>query len=338
MKNKPYRYYLYLLLRLGIAFVRLLPRSAALMLAKGLGWLAYYLVPRQRNKALENLRRAYRGEKGDAELRALARRVFENLAMTLADLAFIRRMRRENLREFMDLNGLFERCRELLREGRGLIVISGHLGNWELMGSIFGIEGFRGGVIGRRIYYDKYNDLIVRSRLEKGVPTFYQDESPREILRQLKAGGVIGVVADQDVERLEGAFVEYFSLPSYTPVAPVRLAQVSGAPILVGALIRRGTRYEVVFDPEPIRVPRGADEKTVAALTEQWSRRLERIIRQYPEQWVWNHDRWKTKREQRPEVALTPAAEACFRRTDFSRNASPLPREGGVKLEVLKAC
>jgi KDO2-lipid IV(A) lauroyltransferase len=127
------------------------------------------------------------------------------------------------------------------------------------------------------------------------VPTFYQDENPRELLRQLRRGGVIGVVADQDVEKLEGVFVDYFGRPSHTPVAPVKLAQLTQAPVLMGALIRKGHRYEVVFDPEPLRVPKGADDGEIARSTEVWSKRLEGWIRRYPDQWVWMHDRWRTQ-------------------------------------------
>lgn len=327
MKNKPYRFYLYLLLKFAIFLFRLLPRRAALVFAKSLGSLAFWTVSRQRNKVLENLVTAFGSEKTPREIRKIGREVFENLAMNMADLVLMKRFTRSYTEKLIDLNGVMDRSRELLQEGKGLLFFSGHLGNWELMGALYGIWGFTGGVVGRRIYYDKYNDLIVGARLEKGVPTFYQDDNPRELLRQLRKGGVIGIVADQDVEKLEGVFVDYFGRPAYTPVAPIRIAQVSGAPILVGALIRKGDRYEAVYHPEPIRVPRDADEKTLLRLTQEWSKALEDIIRQYPAQWVWMHNRWKTRAGSEANVSRQPDPE-CPKEADlYLKFSSLFPKE-----------
>jgi KDO2-lipid IV(A) lauroyltransferase len=302
LKNKPYRYYIYLLLRLAIGVVRLIPRPLALAFARFVGWAAFLLVSRQRNQVITNLEVAFRSEKSETEIRHIARDVFQNLAMTLADTVLMKRLNRGNVQDWVEMNGCLERSRELLADGKGLIFVSGHLGNWELIGPIFRLFDFPGCVVGRRIYYEKYNELIVNTRLEKGVTTVYQDESPRKLLRVLQGDGVVGIVADQDVEKLEGVFVDYFGVPSYTPVAPVRLAQLSGAPILVGAMVREAGRYRIVYTQEPIRVPRDADDRTLVRLTEQWSKALERLIRQYPEQWAWMHDRWRTKPAQSSEL------------------------------------
>ncbi len=311
MKNKPYRYYVYLLLKFAIGLVRLLPRRMALDLASGSGWAAFTCVARHREKVLTNLRRAFGSEKSEAELRRIACEVFQNLAMTLADVVFMRGMTRGNIQDWMETGGVLERARALLKEGKGLIFISGHLGNWELIGPLFRLFDFPGCVVGRRIYYEKYNELIVNKRLEKRVTTIYQDESPRKLLRVLQGNGITGIVADQDVEKLEGVFVDYFGIPSYTPVAPVRLAQLSGSPIMVGAMVREAGRYRLAYDQEVIRVPRDASEEDLVRLTEQWSKALERLIRRYPGQWAWMHDRWKTKKIETPCHGSRVGVAAC---------------------------
>lgn len=308
MKNKPYRYYLYLLLKFAITMVRVIPRPFALALARGLGWIAFYTVSRQRIKTLNNLKTAFGEEKTDKEIQRIGLGVFQNLAMTLVDWIHMANFNKDNIERIVDLNGVIDQSKELLKEGKGLIFLSGHLGNWELMGTIYGMFGFSGGVVGKRIYYEKYNDLIVDARMKKGVPTFYQDENPRELLRQLRQGGVIGIVADQDVEKIEGVFVDYFGKPSYTPVSPIRLAQVTQAPILVGALIREGGRYKVVYDSAPLRVPKKIEEEDLVRLTGQWSKKLEGLVRRHPEQWVWMHDRWKTKMDTKTQERKTQAA------------------------------
>jgi len=301
VKNKPYRYSIYLLLKLSIAIVRCLPRKAALAFAHGMGTLAYFLVARQRNKVLENLRTAFSHEKTEKEIRQIALGVFRHFSVTLADLTFMKRITQANLEQAVDYGDLRETIRRVVEEGRGVIVMTGHLGNWELCGALLGIWGYDMSVVGKRIYYEKYNDLVVKARLEKGVSTIYQDESPKKILQHLKKGNLIGFVADQDVERLEGVFVDYFGKPSFTPIAPVRLAQISGSPIIMGALIREGDRYRLIYDREPTRVPKDASKEDVARYTQQWSKFLEGVIRSYPDQWAWMHDRWKTKEALSPQ-------------------------------------
>lgn len=306
-KKKPYRFVVYLLVRVLAGLLFLIPRSMILPLARVMGRAGFSLVGRQRRKTIEHLKMAYGSELPEPEIQRLGTKVFENLVMTSADWIQSAKWNPERIRRLVDTGSAFEKYRELLAEGRGLISLTAHIGNWELLAGIFGLSGFEGGVLGRRIYYEPYNRWIVARRQAMGVKTFYRDDPPRRLLEVLRRGEILGILADQDIDSLPGVFVPFYGMPAYTPTAPVKLAMASGAPILPNFLIREpGGRYRL-FLSDPIRpVVETSREAAVKKYTAAWMAACESMIRRYPEQWVWMHDRWKTKPEQ-PAVPETGA-------------------------------
>ena|SRR3989338_2615684 len=300
MKNRPRRYALYLLLRGAMACVRVIPRSWALSFARLAGTTAFYLIGRQRKKVLNNLRTAWKDEKTDAELKAIALQVFENLALTAVDTIRFTSLTKENLGEWVVYDDEFTRVNRILAQGKGLVILASHIGNWELLAAAFGLMGYGGGaVVGKRIYYEKYNRIITGLRERVNIRTIYRDESPKEMLRVLKNNQILGVLADQDVRSVEGIFVDFFGRPAFTPTAPVKLAMAAQTAMVPAFMIREGNRYRLIVE-EPIepQAAKGLKDDAVREYTERWSAVVERYIRKYPEQWVWMHDRWKTTPEE----------------------------------------
>jgi len=295
-KKKPYRFFVYLIARAAAFLLMLLPRPVALASAKAAGSLAFQLVSRQREKALKSLRLAFGKEKSEAEVREIARGVFQNFSQTAVEILRLPGLSREKLAKLVDLGDAVKVYEALLAEGKGLIAITAHIGNWELLAGAFGLMGFRGAVIARKIYYEPYNNWIVGLRKSIGVPTIYREGASREILKVLGRGEIIGMLPDQDIDSLRGVFVDFFGRPAYTPVAPVRLALQFGTPILPNFLIRqKDGRYKVILG-EVIRTSHGdRSEEAVTLATAKWMRSFEEVIRQYPDQWGWMHDRWKTQ-------------------------------------------
>ncbi len=305
-KKKPYRFILYLLFRSLAAVISILPRSAAVGLARALGKLGFWVVLRQRNKTLESLRLAYGQEKSPAEIKRIASRVFENLALTGVEVLQFPKLSPEKLEKRVDAEEAFKVYDRILARNKGLISVTAHIGNWELLAGIFGMKGYKGGVLARRLYYEPYNQWIVRLRQSIKVPTIYRDDSSKEILQILKRNEIIGLLPDQDMESLKGIFVPFFGRPAYTTIAPARLSLASGAPIVTNFLIRTsGDRYKIVLGEilEPsLQKPR---DEAVKDMTEAWMAEFEKVIRCYPDQWAWMHNRWKTTPEylQKKEAA-----------------------------------
>ena len=305
-KRKFYRYPLYLLTRLGAGLLLLLPRNWALALANGVGYLGYELVPRQRNKILENLKLAYGDTKSPSERSSIGRRVMGHVLQTAVDFLRFTRFSPVQAASIVDTGDAFSLCKDILQEGKGLIIMTAHLGNWELLAGIFCLNGFPGAVIGRRIYYEPYNRWIVGLRQAVNVQTIYQDEAVRQVHKHLKAGKIIGLLPDQDRDSVRGVFVDFFGIPAYTTVAPVKFAMSSGAPILPAFMVRiPGNRYKLVLGNliRP-RIEQGDREASIRKYTEAWMKDFEAVIRQYPDQWGWMHDRWKTRPEEAQAAEL----------------------------------
>ncbi|MDD5680502.1 MAG: lysophospholipid acyltransferase family protein [Candidatus Omnitrophica bacterium] len=296
MKRKPYRFFLYILLEFSSIIILILPYRVIIFLAGFFGRVAYFILPKYRNITLDNLRTAFRGEKEEAELRRIAVDVFRNIAITSAECISMRKFSRETVKRFIKEED-YRFLKKIHSRGKGVIALQGHLGNWEMSAACAVAYGLDVSVIAKRIYYPPYNRFLVSLRENKGVRVIYRDEQGvlKKTLAVLKSGNLLGILADQDVASVKSVFVNFFGQPTYTPVGPVVLAMLSGAPIVLSYAIRENGKLRFITE-EPIYV-RKSDNRDADILkyTQQWSDALERVIRKYPDQWAWIHKRWKTK-------------------------------------------
>jgi KDO2-lipid IV(A) lauroyltransferase len=283
-----------------LSIARLVPLRLLFGLGTIGGFCAYYILRRERRKTLSNLALAYGNKKSKRERARIARAVFINLGRNLTELANYPKLNRKNIHLFVTMEGR-DIVDRVLAKGKGIIIITGHIGNWELIPTYFAAIGYTGGVVARRIYFEKYDRLLARLRRSKGFRIFYRDESPKQILRTLKNNEVVGILADQDVRKIDGVFVEFFGRSAYTPTAPVLLAMKSGAALTPAYIIREGGRHRITVE-EPFQLRSTGDkEGDLIYNTQQWSRSIERYIREHPEQWVWMHRRWRTRPENVPK-------------------------------------
>lgn len=252
-------------------------------------------MKKERRQTLENLRNAF-PEKSDAEIERIAKGVFTNLCKNGVEWVSVRKLNKENIDLWVKSEGL-DKIGRVLSKGKGGIVLSSHFGNWELLHVYFPLKGYHGTTIARRLYFDKYDQFLSSVRASKGVSVIYRGESPKKLLRLLKQNKLIGILADQDMDSVEGIFVDFFGKPAYTPKAPVAFSLASGAPLIPCLVIREGGRHRLVIE-DPIEMEeKSTKDETIRFNTERWSRLMESYVRKYPEQWVWMHRRWKTKPE-----------------------------------------
>ncbi|MDD4013279.1 MAG: lysophospholipid acyltransferase family protein, partial [Candidatus Omnitrophica bacterium] len=287
------RYYIYYLLKSAILVMRLLPLGVLKGIAWSLGRLAYYALPWYSGITSENLARAL--DISVWEAKKAARDVFSNVAMNGAEWIKLSILRPDDLGKLITETEGMENLEEALREGKGIIIIASHFGNWELMPMFIRNRGYHGAIVARRIYFYKYDKLITRLRRRFNVSVIYRDESPRKILKVLKENGIMGIVPDQDVDSIEGVFVDFFGMPAYTPTAPVKLAMATGAKMIPAFVVRKddGT-HKLVVDKSINIEPGRKGEEMIIKYTQEWTKVLERYVRMYPGQWVWMHKRWKT--------------------------------------------
>lgn len=300
-KKKPYRYFLYLLLLLVRDLSNRMPRFLILGIVKFVGRVTWSILPKERQKTLEQLRTAFGDSKSPAELIRIGRQVFENLGATAIDTLRIPKLKREwpKPEALIKEDHVFSKIEEARWAGKGLICLTGHIGNWELIYFFMIQSGYDSAVVGRRIYYEPFNRVLETIRKKAGAKVFYRDESPRGVLGVLRNNQAVGILADQDIDSVEGIFVPFFGKLARTPSAPARISLASGAPILPVFMIREGMSYRFMADELiwPESVSSLSKEDAVLTITKRWSEAVESVVRRFPEQWAWMHRRWKTQPE-----------------------------------------
>jgi KDO2-lipid IV(A) lauroyltransferase len=288
-----------------LRLVMLIPIGPALRLGGWGGALAYRLFGQTRRLALTHLALAF-PEKGQAELEAIARQMFVNLGRSAMELTSIRSFD-HRLAEYVvmpDPGPLLEaRAR-----GKGVIFVTGHIGNWELAARLVGKMAGPVAAIAKRGGDARLNAVIERFRAEASITTLWREDpsTARAMLRVFKQGHVLGILVDQDTA-VQGVWVPFFGRLAYTPRAPADLALRSGATILVGGACRRGDRPGDGFTFEVKQVPYDAApadrEAEVHRITAACQAIMEELIRRHPADWVWMHERWKS--QQLPAVRLS---------------------------------
>jgi Kdo2-lipid IVA lauroyltransferase/acyltransferase len=193
-----------------------------------------------------------------------------------------------------------EVVRRAMARGKGLILVAGHIGNWELLARRLALVARPTAVIAKRNADSKLNEMVARFRREGGNKTLWRDDpaTGRELIKLFRQGGALGILIDQDT-RVRGVFVPFFGRPAFTPRAVGDLALRFGAAVVVGTSHRRGARpgdgheleiVELAYDPVPTDREAEVERITAAAVAHQ-----EAAIRRNPSEWVWMHQRWKTR-------------------------------------------
>ena len=289
-----------------LPLLRHLPLRLAVALGGVVGALAWHLVGRERRLALEHLSIAF-PERDERWRRAAGRASFVNLGRSALELACVEGFQ-PRLAEVVRLGEPEARLlAEAHAEGRGVVFVSCHVGNWELLARRIALEGFPCGTVAREAQDPRLTALLERSRRTAGVRVLWRG-SPglaRQLLRLLREGGFVGILIDQDTD-VQGHFVPFFGRAAFTPRAAGDLAVRTSAPVVLGCVHRVAPAvHQVVL--KRIDVPRTGDrEADSLALTAAATRAIEDEIRLRPDEWVWMHRRWRTRPDLSAEAAAQP--------------------------------
>lgn len=306
------RFLRYLLIRGVLLLLQPLPLGVARGLGMRLGGWAYALAGGERRKALKSLGVAF-PEKSDAERHALARAAFRHLGAAALEVACTGALDR-GLERLVAWPEEDRRVLEAaLARGRGVVFVSGHVGNWELLARRVARAGYPSQSIAKETTDPRLTELVGRFRERGGVRSIWrgQEGAARAMLRALRNGEILGILIDQDT-KVQSLFVPFFGELAATPRAAADLALRTGAAVVTGFCHREGEGYRLTMEEVP--VPQGEDREAAAlALTRALSERIEAAIRRTPEQWVWMHQRWKTRPPTTAPSSLPEAAKAAAR-------------------------
>lgn len=293
--------------RLGFSLLAALPRRWALSLGALLGNLAYWLVYPLRKTALTHLAWAF-PELSAREHRRILRASARNLGRMAAEVSHFADLTAPTVENYVRIANP-ERWREALERepGRGLIVLTAHFGNWELLAYVHGLLGFPVTLIHRPMRNPLVDRWLVEWRARAGTRSIEKKAAAKEALRVLRDGGILAIPADQNQRHSFGVFVDFFGIPACTTTGPVRLAQHTGAKIVPVFLRRVGESDQHVVEVLPAveLVHSGDAAADVVENTQRCTRIIEEMIRRYPEQWIWFHRRWKTRPPEERQYAVT---------------------------------
>lgn len=282
----------YLALRAFLGAARPAPLGLLRSLGSWLGRVAATLAARDRARALDNLRLAF-PQQDDTWRSGVARSCARHLGTTVGEIAWLWSVAPATLLEHTEMNGL-EELGSRLGQHRGAVLVTAHCGNWEWMNLALGAAGIPMSVAAREVYDPRLDEVARRLRGRFGGETILRGEGAgQRLVQALHRGRVVGLLIDQDIEA-PGAFVEFFGRPAWTPTGAATLALRTGSPVVAGFAARlpdgrMRLTFSLAASPERTRDVAEATPVLTAALTA----RIERQIRDHPEQWVWMHRRWR---------------------------------------------
>lgn len=270
-------------------FARLVPYRIGVWAGGTIGFIAYYLLRRERTRTIAHLSQVF-ADKDRAWVRRTARRCFVHLGKALLETML---MTPRRLSRVVEIKGE-ENLRTALARGKGVIYVTGHIGSWELMADVISaIHPLS--VIAAPIEPEQVNDMIVELRAGMGVRTILRSRpgAAKELIRAFRENRVLGILIDQDTD-VESAFVDFMGKPARTPTAAASMAIKFGAPVVFGYIQRRKDGRHTVMIEGPLHLATTDDRgKDIIIATAMLTKKIEDVIQKNPEQWVWMHRRWR---------------------------------------------
>lgn len=278
-----------------LKIVSVFPRSLARSLATATVRILLALLTKLRRVALLNLQIAF-PDWTDAQRDLILRNMARYLAWQAVEFARFPRYSRGNIGEIIEIEG-HENFLAAQRQGKGVLILTGHIGAWELSSFAHAVYGFPMHYIARPLDNARLDSFINRYRGLSGNQPIFKNESARAVLKALNGGGVVGILADQNTLPEEGVFVDFFGKAACTTSGIARLALHTGAPVVPGYAYwdTATNKYKLRFEPAIELVETCNQEQDVFESTQRFAKTIEAIIRKYPDQWVWVHARWKTR-------------------------------------------
>jgi KDO2-lipid IV(A) lauroyltransferase len=280
-----------MLVRLVGALPRPLARGAGMLL----GRVVYHVHPRLRIVGLRNLKMAF-PEKSPAERRRILRGVYISLGRLLGEFCLFPNYTRENASQVAVYQG-FENFETAEQRGKGVLFLTGHFGGWEIGSFFHSLQGHPMRIVVRPLDNPYVDAFVTRYRTLHGNSLIGKQDFARGLLAAMRNNETVGILMDTNMTPPQGVFVDFFGVPACTASGVARVALRTGAAVVPAFTIWDPVlrKYRVEFDRGLDLVNTGDEEADAIANTALFNRVFERYVRQYPDQWLWVHRRWKTR-------------------------------------------
>ncbi|MBW1867886.1 MAG: lysophospholipid acyltransferase family protein [Deltaproteobacteria bacterium] len=290
--------------------ISLIPFRVGQSLGRTLGNILAVALKRRIKASLNNLRYVFGDIMSGAELIELNGRIVAHFAQMLFEVPHILRLNRTNLNRYV----IFENedaLSQAIKKGRGVFMLTGHFGNWELMSAAMALRfNVKGAVVVRPADFAPVDRLLTSLRSRFGTEIIAKKRAMKKLLAAKKENKVIGILLDQNVDWYEGVFVPFLGKSACTNKGLALVALRTGSPVIPAFSVRQPDgRYRVMFEDEVSLLKTGDKIKDIEENTALFTQIIGKYVSQYPDQWFWFHKRWKTR-------PFCPLPEDYYHRTD----------------------
>ncbi|MBU1061346.1 MAG: lysophospholipid acyltransferase family protein [Candidatus Omnitrophica bacterium] len=277
--------FFYILYRFGYMLANILPLRVAYSLAERFSDMHFYIAAKDRKAVAENLSAVLK--KDINECYALARNVFRNFGLYMVDFFRLVRLDKNAIEKRVRFIGL-ENIDKSLELNRGAILISGHIGNWEMGGVAVAMKGYDISCVALNHKHKNINDFFIRQREDKGMKVITMSSTMKRCVTTLSNNGLLALVGDRDFANT-GIILDFFGVPASIPKGPAMLSLKMNSPIVPTFFIRENRfNYKMIFE-KPLEIketPGMGKDEVLKEMTKEMVRVIEKYVREYPEQWL----------------------------------------------------
>lgn len=282
-----------------------IPRKLMMSIAGSGAKLVYRLMASEREKTIRHLSIAYGENKSPEEIEKMALKSWENIGRNVVDIIRYPTIKTlDDYKKIVKVEGL-EHLEEAHKSGKGVITLTAHLGAFEMTATYILELGLdKMSIVGTALKDARLNDLLTGNRTLKGATYIPRGESTIKLVKALKRGEFVALLIDQDTDKVQNVFVDFYGKKTSTPIGATVLAMRTGALVVPMAIRRQADdTHLLTFKPALELVSTGDKDADIVTNTQILSNSLEDFIKEYPEQWIWMHERWKTRPEGEVEFA-----------------------------------
>lgn len=299
----------YFFFRLLFYIIRLFGFQTVQRLGGAFGNFVYSVIGFRKKLVMDNLRNAF-PEKREQEIDAIAKGSYRNLFTAFFEILYLDKLTADEIRRSVSFPDA-GKIQELLKQGKGLIILTGHFGNWELCAlTVPVIVPQKYTVVVQKQRNPHVNDFMTYMRSRFGSKLVVMEKAFRESLRALSNNEAVALIADQSGPE-SGIYSNFFGRPASTHQGPAVFQLRSGAPMIMVMLIREGAgKFRIDLEEIDTKNLQGTDEEKMNEITQRHVSMLEKFVRQYPEHWLWMHKRWKHTETYRKKQSIMKAAQS----------------------------
>lgn len=273
-----------------------LPLATSMRFGEAVGKFFARRFPKLQKTARRNLEIAF-PEKSAEEKERIVHGTFESLGRHLGFVSHFNKFKHEDIHELIEVVGKEENFDPARASGRGILFFTGHFGSWEVFNLLPPAFGFKMNILVRRIDNPLVENFVDAMRTRFGSVTLDKTKSARTMFRVLRKGGLLGILADLNVQEKEGVFVDFFGVKASTTTSIAKLVLATDAIILPAFAVwdEAKSKYVVYLEPAVEYEKTGDPDADIKKITQNVTGVVEKFVRKYPEQWLWIHKRWNTR-------------------------------------------